>query len=213
MRCFWVSLFLLLTYSPSLSASPPPVVSNPEAIPRSPSAGTPVPTIWDKLYASWKEPVPPRHLIGNIYYVGAAGVSSFLITTPQGHILLDTGFAETVPLIQSGVKKLGFKIEDIKIILSSHAHFDHVSGHAAIKRLTGATIYASAGDARLLASGGEADFLPLPHFEPVVADRIVADRDVISLGGTTLTALLTPGHTAGATTWTMSVTEHGQSIM
>lgn len=168
-------------------------------------------TAWDKIVASWKEPVPPRHLVGNIYYVGAAGVSSFLITSAEGHILLDTGFTETVPVIEHGVKQLGFKLEDIKIILSSHAHFDHVSGHASMKRKTGATVYASAADARLLASGGKTDFIELPPFDPVEADRIVAEGDVVSLGGTALTAHLTPGHTAGATTWTMTVTEDGQS--
>lgn len=190
-----------------------------EATPPAGAASTPaattvpasVPTVLDKLYASWKEPVPPRHLVGNIYYVGAAGVSSFLIATPEGHILLDTGFPETVPIIERGVKQLGFKLEDIKIILSSHAHFDHVSGHAALKRLTGASITISAADALLLASGGKTDFITLPHFEPAEADRILADGDVVSLGGTKLTALLTPGHTAGATTWTMTVSDGGHS--
>src|SRR6187402_1415759 len=101
-----------------------------------------------KLFDSWKAPVPPRHLVGNIYYVGASGVSSYLITTPEGHILLDTGFEDTVPIIQHGVEQLGFKLSDIKFILSSHAHIDHTGGHAAMKRLVpGATIVASEADA------------------------------------------------------------------
>lgn len=166
-----------------------------------------------RMFDAWKAPVPPRHLVGNIYYVGAIGVSSFLITTPQGHLLLDTGFSETVPLIQAGVEQLGFKVADIKLILSSHAHVDHVGGHAAMKRLTGATVVASAEDAAVLASGGMSDFLPLPRelirYESVQAERIVADGDTVTLGGVTLTANLTPGHTRGATTWTMEVTEGG----
>lgn len=195
-------IYAAVDSSPAVSSTPASAAA---------TAPASVPTILDKLYASWKEPVPPRRLVGNIYYVGAAGVSSFLIATPEGHILLDTGFPETVPVIERGVKQLGFRIGDIKIILSSHAHFDHVSGHATMKRLTGATIYASAADARLLASGGEADFIPLPHYDPIEADRILVDGDAVSLGGTTLIAHLTPGHTAGATTWTMTVTEGGHS--
>lgn len=168
-----------------------------------------------KLFDGLKAPVPPRHLVGNIYYVGVSGVSSFLITTPAGHILLDTGFADTVPIIQRGVEQLGFRLADIKIILSSHAHVDHVGGHAALRRLTGARVVASEQDARLLASGGADDFLPWPKdtllYAPVQADEIVADGGRVSLGGVTLTAHLTPGHTRGATTWTMDTTEAGRT--
>jgi metallo-beta-lactamase class B len=166
-----------------------------------------------KLFDSWKAPVPPRHLVGNIYYVGAIGVSSFLITTPEGHILLDTGFEDTVPLILDGVKQLGFKPGDIKIILSSHAHIDHVGGHAAMKRATGARVLASAADAEILESGGAADFIPFPRetilFTPVKVDEIVPDGAQVTLGGVTLTAHLTPGHTRGATTWTIQVANPG----
>lgn len=168
-----------------------------------------------RLFNAWKAPVPPRHLVGNIYYVGAIGVSSFLIVTPEGHLLLDTGFADTVPIIQRSVAQLGFKLTDIKFLLSSHAHVDHVGGHAEMKRLTGATICASAADARIMASGGTDDFIPFPKdlivYEPVKAERILADGDHITLGGVTLTAHLTPGHTRGATTWTMEVSEEGHT--
>jgi metallo-beta-lactamase class B len=157
--------------------------------------------------------VPPRHLVGNIHYVGAIGISSFLITTPVGHILLDTGFEETVPLIQRGVEQLGFKVGDIKFILGSHAHNDHTGGHAAMQRLTGAQIVSSAADAELLARGGTDDFSPFPkdlmRYAPAKADRIVRDNDTVTLGGVTLTAHLTPGHTRGATTWTMDVDDGG----
>ncbi len=167
-----------------------------------------------KLFDSLKAPVPPRRLVGNIYYVGASGVSSFLITTPAGHLLLDTGFEDTVPIIRRGVEQLGFKLTDVKILLSSHAHIDHTGGHALMKKLTGARVVASAGDARLLESGGAEDFLPWPRdtlaYAPVKADETVVDGGTVALGGVTLTAHLTPGHTRGATTWTMDVTEDGR---
>lgn len=167
------------------------------------------------MFDAWKAPVPPRLLIANLYYVGAIGVSSFLITTPDGHILLDTGFEETVPLIQKSVEELGFKPTDIKIILSSHAHIDHVGGHAAMQRLTGAQIYASVEDAKTLESGGADDFIPFPRetilYAPAKVDRRLADQERVTLGGVTLTAHLTPGHTRGATTWTMDVTEKGET--
>ncbi len=168
-----------------------------------------------KLFAALKAPVPPRHLVGNIYYVGAVGVSSFLITTPEGHILLDTGFEDTVPVIRQGVEQLGFKLSDIRILLSSHAHIDHTGGHALMQRLTGARVLASAGDARVLESGGVDDFIPFPPdtivYAPVKVDHIVADGEAVTLGGVTLTAHLTPGHTRGATTWTMNATEDGRT--
>lgn len=168
-----------------------------------------------RLFDSWRAPVPPRHLGGNLYYVGASGVSAWLITTPAGHILLDTGFADTVPIIRSSVEQLGFNLADIKFILSSHAHIDHTGGHAEMKRLTGAQVVASAADARTLESGGGDDFLTWPQdtllYEPVAVDRIIADGEQLSLGGTTLTAHLTPGHTRGATTWTMDLTDAGRT--
>ena len=164
-----------------------------------------------RMFDPWRPATPPRHLIANIYYVGAVGVSSFLITTPDGHFLLDTGFEDTVPIIQRGVEQLGFNLTDIKFILSSHAHIDHVAGHALMKKLTGARVVASAGDARALESGGDDDYIQWPKdtvlYAPVKVDRIVADGERIALGGTTLTAHLTPGHTRGASTWTMDVTE------
>lgn len=164
-----------------------------------------------RMFDPWRPATPPRHLIANIYYVGAVGVSSFLITTPEGHFLLDTGFEDTVPIIQRGVEQLGYNLTDIKFILSSHAHIDHVAGHALMKKCTGARVVASAGDARALESGGDDDYIQWPKdtvlYAPVKVDRIVADGERIALGGTTLTAHLTPGHTRGATSWTMDVTE------
>lgn len=187
------------------------VLASPPPVPPPPSREWIV-----RLFDIWRAPVPPRHLGGNLYYVGASGVSAWLITTPAGHILLDTGFEDTVPIILRGVAQLGFKPEDIKLILSSHAHIDHTGGHARMKQATGAAVVASAGDARLLESGGADDFLTWPRdtlrYAPVKVDRIIADREVVSLGGVNLTAHLTPGHTIGATTWTMELGAGGRTF-
>lgn len=160
----------------------------------------------------WNKPVKPFRIIGNIYYVGAAEVSSFLITTPKGHILLDSGFAETVPLIQDAFKQLGFSIRDVKILISSHAHYDHAGGLALLKDLTGAGLMASESDAELMSNGGKGDFQWGDRFSyrPVKADRLLRDKDTIELGGVTMTARITPGHTKGCTTWTMTVNEGGK---
>ena len=163
------------------------------------------------LFESWKQPTTPFRLVGNVYYVGLSGVSSWLITTPEGHILIDTTFEDSIPQIARNVDQLGFKVADIKWILSSHAHADHVGGHVAMKRRSGARIVASAADAHIMATGGADDFSPFPKellaYPPVKTDRIVEDNEKVSLGGVTLTAHLTPGHTKGATTWTIAVEE------
>nr|AIA13504.1 BJP_beta_lactamase [uncultured bacterium] len=168
----------------------------------------------DETSRAWNRPVEPFRIIGNIYYVGATEVSSFLITTPKGHILLDSGFAETVPLIQANLKKLGFKIEDVKILINSHAHYDHAGGLADLKELTGAKLMTSEADATLLANGGKGDFQwgDDLSYKPVKADRVLRDNDKVELGGVTLTARLTPGHTKGSTTWMMKVNEAGKQF-
>jgi metallo-beta-lactamase class B len=166
---------------------------------------------WDQ----WNAPFKPFCIIGNIYYVGPSGISSFLITTPKGNILIDTGFEMTVPRIRESVKQLGLRIEDIKIILNSHAHLDHAGGDALMKQLTGAQIEMSEADAAMLAAGGTNDFTPysreMIRYPPAKADRLLHDCDLVSLGGTTLTCHLTPGHTKGCTTWTMDVTDDGKT--
>lgn len=168
---------------------------------------------YTKATPEWNQPVKPFRIIGNIYYVGASEVSSFLITTPNGHILLDSGFAETVPLIADGIKQLGFKIEDVKILINSHAHYDHAAGLAQLKRLTGAQLVLSEPDAALVANGGKGDFQWGDKFtyEPARTDRIVKDRDRVALGGVEMIARLTPGHTKGCTTWLMKVIEGGKA--
>ena len=167
-----------------------------------------------KFWDSWNEPMKPFRIIGNVYYVGMTGVSSFLITTPAGHILIDTGFEASVPHIRDSVQQLGFKLTDIKILLNSHAHLDHCGGHAKMKDLTGARIIMSMADAALLASGGTNDFTPysvdMKRYPPAATDQLIHDGESVSLGGSDLVCHLTPGHTKGCTTWAMDVQEGGK---
>lgn len=158
----------------------------------------------DPVSRSWNQPVEPFRITGNIYYVGASEITSFLITTPKGHIVLDGGFVETAPMILANIRKLGFDPKDVRILINSHAHYDHVGGLAELKRVTGATFYASRRDVAQLARGGTDDpqFGDRFLFPPVMADRLVDDGTRVSLGGVTLVAHLTPGHTPGCITWT-----------
>lgn len=162
---------------------------------------------------SWNQPVEPFRIIGNIYYVGASDIASYLITTPQGHIVIDGGFVETAPMIRRNIEQLGFRVKDVRILLSSHAHYDHAGGLAELKSASGATFYASRGDAPQLARRGLDDpqFGNRFPFPAIVADRLIDDGSRVSLGGTTLVARITPGHTRGCTTWTMKVTDGGRS--
>ncbi len=158
----------------------------------------------------WNRPHEPFRILGNLYYVGAAGVSSFLIATPQGDILLDGGLAETAPQIESNVAKLGFRMRDVKYLLNSHAHYDHCGGLAALKRASGAKMVASEGDAATLRSGLQLSYgkgQSETRFPAVKVDRVLRDGDTVSLGNVTLTAHLTPGHTKGCTSWTMPVAD------
>ena len=155
--------------------------------------------------------VDPFKIAGNIYYVGTSDPTAYLITTAAGHILIDTTYPETEPLVRNSIRALGFKLEDIKIILSSHAHFDHVGGHAAMKRASGAQVIATAQDAVNLESGGAKAFHQVGRFEPVAVDRRLDDGGSVRLGNVTLTAHLTPGHTEGNTTWTTTVEDGGKT--
>jgi metallo-beta-lactamase class B len=141
-------------------------------------------------------------------------VAQFLLTTPAGHLLLDSGFEASVPRLRANVESLGFRFTDVKFLLTSHAHIDHVQGHGEVRRLTAATVVASAADGRVVAAGGkgEAVFDGIYSWTPCPVDRVVADGDEISLGETTLVAHLTPGHTMGATTWTMKVVDQGRTL-
>jgi len=158
-------------------------------------------------------PYPGYKVISNIYYVGADDITSYLITTPQGHIILNTGYEETVPIIRDNVRKLGFKLEDVKIMLNGQAHYDHVAGQHALQELTHAKIYSSAKDAPIVESGGVKDprWGKEQTYPPVKVDHIVKDGETVELGGVKLVAHLTPGHSLGCTTWTMTVTENGRN--
>ena len=156
--------------------------------------------------------VEPFKIIGNIYYVGASDVTSYLITTPKGHILIDAGFEETVPQIRQNVSKLGFKLEDVKILLINHAHYDHCGGLALLKKITGARLFTSPPDTPVLEDGGKSDFRfgGEALFTPVKVDKILKNNEIIELGGTALTTLFTFGHTKGATSWKMDVSENNR---
>jgi metallo-beta-lactamase class B len=161
----------------------------------------------DETSRSWNKPVAPFRIAGNLYYVGAIEITSYLITTPEGHFLLDGGFVETAPQIEHNIAELGFKLTDVKFLLISHAHYDHAGGLAELKKVTGAKFLASEGDAPLLRSGGHGDFRfgDTLTFPPITPDQIVHDGEVIRLGNQMVVAHLTPGHTKGCTTWTTKI--------
>ncbi|HKF52716.1 MAG TPA: subclass B3 metallo-beta-lactamase [Candidatus Acidoferrales bacterium] len=159
----------------------------------------------------WTTPFPPFRIAGNLYYVGSKDLASYLVTTPKGNILIDCDLEADVPLIQASIEKLGFKFSDTKILLISHAHWDHDAGCAAIKEKTGASYMVMDADVPVVESGGKADF-QYGHsaedlYRPVRVDRVLHDGDEVKLGGAVLVAHLTAGHTKGCTTWTMKVTE------
>jgi metallo-beta-lactamase class B len=157
----------------------------------------------NKQATDWNKPFPPHKVIANVYYVGSEQLACFLITTPEGNILVNSGFETTVPVIRAAVEKLGFKFSDIKIILGSHAHGDHMEGDALAKELSGAKVMAMEQDVpalRAMKPGGKE--------HPI--DRVLHDGDEVKLGGTTLVAHLTPGHTKGCTTWTLKVQDGGK---
>jgi metallo-beta-lactamase class B len=163
----------------------------------------------------WTRPFPPFRIIGNIYWVGSYDLATYLITTPQGHILINTGVGDTAKQIKASVEQLGFNLADTKILTATHGHFDHVAGMAELKRMTGARLIVSEQEKELLESGGRSDFrfgdTPGARFEPVKVDGTFKDSDTISLGGTVLTAHHHPGHTKGATSFTLDVPDRGKT--
>ena len=154
---------------------------------------------------AWREPFEPHKVIDNIYYVGTKGLSTYLITSPEGHIAINSSFDWTVPMIRANVEKLGFKFSDIKILLISHAHGDHCAGSALFKELSGAKYMVMEGDVPEVEkpTGG--------RYPGLKVDRVLKDGDVVKLGNNVLTARLTPGHTKGCTTWTMKAREGGKT--
>lgn len=161
------------------------------------------------------EAFTPFKIIGNIYYVGDANEAVYLITTPEGHILLDTGYQETVPIVKAGVEKLGFRMRDIKIMIAGHAHSDHVAGHALVKEMTGARVLVSEADRAVIETGGRQGSYRGPSanpWPPTKVDQVIRDGEKVTLGGVTLTAHLTPGHTKGNTAWTMMTEDGGKKL-
>lgn len=164
--------------------------------------------------AEWNRPVDPFRVVGNVYYVGASGVSSYLISTSEGLILLDCGFSETVPLIEANITKLGFRLEDLHLLLISHGHYDHVGGMAELQRRTHARLLANPAEFALLKRGGLGDFAFQDRyaFPPVTPDGEIKDGEQVRLGDTALTAHFTPGHTKGSTTWSLDVRDEGRVL-
>ena len=161
----------------------------------------------------WTQPFPPHRVIGNVYYVGSKDLASYLITTPQGHILINSSLTSSPALIRKSMEKLGFQFSDIKILLISHAHGDHCAGSARIKQLTHAKYMVMDGDVPVVEDGGKSDFQygksADMHFPPIKVDRVLHDGDEVRLGGVVLVAHKTPGHTKGCTTWTLKVDGRG----
>lgn len=165
---------------------------------------------WIKSNPDWVEAVEPFRIDENIFYVGTRGLSSFLVSTDDGHILVDGGVEENAPIIAANIAALGFDIRDVKYLLNSHAHFDHSGGLAELKRRSGAIMVASQGDRWALENGKVPGSESDPDFAapPVKVDRVIGDGETLTLGGVTLTARLTPGHTRGCTSWTMTAGGH-----
>jgi len=166
--------------------------------------------------SSWTKPFTPFRIAGNLYYVGSEDLAAYLVVTPQGNILINSNLASSPTELRKSIETLGFKFGDTKILLISHAHFDHCAGGAEIKQMTGAKYYVMDQDVSVIESGGATDFQYSGdkdmHFAPVHVDRALHDGDKVALGGTTLTAHLTAGHTRGTTTWTLDEKENGRML-
>lgn len=163
---------------------------------------------------AWTTPIAPFHIAGNLFYVGSQDLAAYLLVTPAGDILLNSNLESSVPQIRRSVEQLGFHFADIKILLISHAHFDHDAGSAAIQRLTGAKYMVIDADVPVVESGGRTDFAygRSSHYPAAKVDRVLHDGDTVRLGGTDLIAHKTPGHTRGCTTWTVQVKEAGRTL-
>lgn len=161
----------------------------------------------------WSRPYPAHKVAGNVYYVGTEDLGCFLVTGNAGHILINTGLANSTPLIREGVEKLGFQFKDIKILLTMQAHYDHVAAFAEVQNLTGAKVYATVADAAVLEDGGKSDpYLSAKeyNFAPVKVERKLKDGDTVKLGSTELKVHLAPGHTMGSVSYSTEVTENGK---
>jgi metallo-beta-lactamase class B len=179
------------------------------------TAGASAAGTFAKMSAGWSDPFPAHRVVGNVYFVGSAGLAAFLVATPDGLILINSDLETSVPQIRESVEKLGFKFADIKILLISHAHFDHCAGSAKVKELTGAKYMVMDTDVPVVESGGKKDFqygnLPEAAYPATKVDRVLHDGDEVKLGGTTLVAHKTAGHTRGCTTWTIKVKDDAEA--
>jgi metallo-beta-lactamase class B len=166
----------------------------------------------DSVPAEWTTPQAPFRIVGNTYYVGTQDLAVYLITSPEGDVLIDGALVQTVPQIEKNIAALGFKLSDIKLILNTHAHYDHAAGLAQLKKDTGAKFDASAADKPILETG-TISFGPTAsvHYPPVTVDHVVRDGETVGVGDIKLTAHLTPGHTPGCTSWTWNTTEDGKT--
>jgi metallo-beta-lactamase class B len=202
---FWISLAAVAGCLPALLCAQPAQVRIPK------ETLAPVLTPWEAAPPRTREAnnsaFPPHRVIGNVYYVGTQDYASFLITSPQGHILINPDFDDSVPTIQKSVEQLGFKFQDIRILLISHAHGDHCAGLSRAKELSGAQVMVMDRDADVIEKGGAGR----GGFPAVKVNRVLHDRDEVRLGGNTLVAVLTPGHTKGCTTWTLKTQDAGKT--
>ena len=164
--------------------------------------------------ASWNHPVPPLRIVGPVHFVGTNELAAFLLATPAGHVLVDGGLPESAPLIERSIRTLGFDPRDIRVLVTTQAHFDHVGSLAHFQKTSGARVEVMDGDVSLIETGGRTDYLfgdqERYRFEPVKVDRALKDGDTVTLGGLTLTARKTPGHTPGSTTWLTTVEDGGR---
>jgi metallo-beta-lactamase class B len=164
--------------------------------------------------AVWTKDYPPFRIAGNLYYVGTEDLASYLLTTDKGHILINTGLEESVPQLRKNVEALGFKFSDIKILLATHAHYDHVAGMAAIKKATGAKLMIQEADVQLMKDGGSSDSVlgkDGATFAPVTPDRALKDQEIVKLGNASVKLLHHPGHTPGASSFSLTVKDQKRS--
>jgi len=168
------------------------------------------------MASEWTTPQAPFHVHGNTYYVGSRGLTALLITTDAGHVLIDGPMEENVAMIEANIRALGFRVEDVRMILNSHAHYDHAGGIATLAKHSGAKVYASRASARMLKSGGDGAADPqrgsLELYAPVAKVKRFRDGAQMRVGDVALTAHLTPGHTPGSTTWTWRSCQDGQCL-
>src|SRR5262245_41954310 len=215
--CFVLSLGLgpILHAQEAKEEPPPPLPPDLAAFAEGITTERPIPPALVAALQSWVEQTEPVKIAGPIWFVGTKGLAAYLFPTGHGHILLDGGMPGSARAFEAAIREAGFRPEDIKILLITHAHVDHAGVVAHFKRLSGAQVVVMDREAELLASGGRTDFrygdVPAFHFPGVIADRRIKDGDTVTLGNVKLTARLGAGHTKGATTWITEVEENGKT--